>query len=561
MKRILPLLFVTLFLGKSYAQFSQAIETPFKQGEVLLQLKSGYSIEQVLTQFSPSCEMHVIAELSKQMRFWHLGFNSSIISNEEVLKKLMVLYAVRMAQNNHFIEERATVPNDPSLSSQWHHVNTGTAGGTADADIDSDLAWDITTGGLTADGDTIVVALVEGGGAYYNHTDLIQNFWRNSNEIAGNSIDDDGNGYVDDVDGWNVSGGNDNHGTGSHGTNCFGMIGAKGNNSIGVTGINWNVKVMLVSGFGVTESGVIAAYDYPLTMRKLYNSTNGAKGAFVVSTSSSWGIDNANPASYPLWCAFYDTCGVHGILSVGATTNNTVDVDAVGDMPTACASPYMISVTRTSYTDSQAGGYGATTIDFGAPGINVYTTSGTSTSAYTSTTGTSFACPVTAGTIALMYSVPCDSLMSLVKSSPQGGANYIRSVLMNGVDPTSAMSGMSVTGGRLNAFNSVNDIFTNCSSIPMSVFSTQAIDDNALQYTLFPSPASDVISLNLNSVEIGTGKISLMIYTSMGQLVQSSEISSKSSQLNVASLSAGVYQYVLKLSDVGMRTGKIVISK
>lgn len=459
MKKIILFIFVSFSFLHSFGQGAK--ETPFVNGEVLIQLQKGYSIDHVINAFPSAVKMRVISNLSTHMRFYHLGFDHSLMSNELVLSKLRMSNAVRIAQNNHYIQERSTIPNDPSFGSQWHHLNTT---GTPDADIDSDEAWDITTGGLTAHGDSIVVCVVEGGGANWNHVDILPNFWRNYGEIDGNSTDDDGNGYIDDINGWNVNAANDNHSNGSHGTQCMGMVGAKGNNTTGVVGANWDVKIMLVSGFGVTESGVIAAYAYPLKMRQLYNSTNGAKGAFVVATSSSWGIDAADPASYPLWCAYYDTLGVYGILNVGATTNSNLNVDAVGDMPTACPSDYMISVTRTGNTDNQAGGYGLTTIDFGAPGISVYTTSGTSSSTYTSTTGTSFSCPLTAGVIGLMYSVPCNSFMNMVKADPQGGADYIRAALMNGVDPIPSMSGISVTGGRLNAFNAVNDILTNCAA-------------------------------------------------------------------------------------------------
>ena len=451
------ILFSNLAIGQS------AKETPYMPGQILIQLQKGYSIENIIENFPKAAKIKVIKELSKYMRFWLIGFDENILSNEMIMQKLKSMHEVRLVQFNHYIEERATVPNDTDFGNQWHHKNTGGTGGTVDADIDSDDAWDITTGGLTSQGDTIVVALIESGGANYSHPDLVSNFWRNYNEISGNGIDDDGNGYIDDFNGWNVGTGNDSHGTGEHGTNVFGMIGARGNNSLGVVGANWICKVMLVSGFGITESDVIAAYDYPLTQRRIYNSTNGANGAFVVSTSSSWGIDAADPASYPLWCAFYDSLGVNGILNVGATTNSNFNVDVVGDMPTACPSNYMISVTRTDFNDNQAGGYGATTIDFGAPGINVYTTS--STSLYTSTTGTSFSCPLTAGVIALMYSVQCNSFMSMVKSNPKDGADYVRSYLLLGADPKPALSGITVTGGRLNSFNSVNAILSNCGSV------------------------------------------------------------------------------------------------
>jgi serine protease len=491
MNKLLLFILVSLVASANLrAQSYEPRETPFKNGEVLVQLRKGFTVDQVMNQFPAAVKMHAIKNLSKHMLFWHLGFDSTVISNRDVLRKLMGLPSINLAQNNHYIQDRATVPNDVSFTSQWHHKNTSASGGTVDADIDSDEAWDITTGGVTSCGDTIVVALVEPGGAYWNHNDLLPNMWHNYAEIPGNSLDDDGNGYIDDVDGWNVNAANDNHPTGSHGTNCFGMMGAKGNNTTGVTGINWDLKVMLVSNFGVTEAGCIAAYDYPLNMRQRYNSTNGAQGAFVVASSSSWGIDYADPAAYPLWCAFYDTCGVYGILSVGATTNNTVDVDAVGDMPTACSSNYMVSVTRTSNTDGQAGGYGLTTIDFGAPGISVYTTSGSSSSTYTTTTGTSFSCPLTAGTIALCYSVPCVEFMSMVKADPQAGADFVFNALKNNVDITAAMTGKSVTNGRLNAFKAVNDIFTSCSALPTPLSLT--------------ATGATTSSVNLNWVDGGT---------------------------------------------------------
>ena len=111
-----------------------------------------------------------------------------------LLRSLNDLPFVEAAQLNHYVENRAT-PNDPQFGSQWHHID-GT-----DNDIDSDLAWDITTGGTTAVPDCIV-AVLEGGGSNYNHVDLIDNHWVNSGEIPGNEIDDDANGFVDDYNGW-----------------------------------------------------------------------------------------------------------------------------------------------------------------------------------------------------------------------------------------------------------------------------------------------------------------------------------------------------------------------
>ena len=129
-----------------------------------------------------------------------------------VLRALQDDRRLRAAQFNHEVQPRETLPNDPSLGQQWHHVESG------DHDIDSDLAWDITTGGAASDGSRIVVAVLEGGGSNYNHVDLIDNHWVNDAEIPGNGLDDDLNGFVDDYNGWNSGTNTDAIGAGGHGT-------------------------------------------------------------------------------------------------------------------------------------------------------------------------------------------------------------------------------------------------------------------------------------------------------------------------------------------------------
>tara|TARA_Y100000589_G_scaffold328993_1_gene374414 strand:- start:1057 stop:4500 length:3444 start_codon:yes stop_codon:yes gene_type:complete len=373
-----------------------------------------------------------------------------------LLRELSKDRAVEAAQYNHFVEDRAT-PNDPSFSQQWHHIQSG------DHDIDSDLAWDITTGGETAMGDQIVVAVLEGGGSNWDHTDLIANHWVNNGEIPGNGQDDDGNGYVDDYNGWNTTSNNDNISAGSHGTSVSGMIGAKGNNNNGGVGVNWDVGIMQIQMGGLSESNVISAYNYPYVMRNLFNNTNGQQGAFVVATNASWGIDLANPSNYPVWCAYYDDLGEVGILNCGATANAQYNIDTQGDMPTGCGSDYMVSVTATNSNDVRTfSAYGATTIDLAAPGENVYLPSGSSS--YSSTSGTSFATPCVAGAIALVYSVPCSDLATSAMTNPQTTADMVRGYILEGVDVVSNLVGETVTGGRLNAFNSVSIAMGNCNS-------------------------------------------------------------------------------------------------
>ncbi len=449
--------------------FAQKIEHVL--GEILVKPLAEKNIDEIVSKHSFLGEiptgLQTKEHVSRNLDIWLLEFDYATIDENRFLEELVNSSLVHTAQFNHLVESRAhtthtnyfeallaTIPNDPFLGNQWHWINGN------DADVDAELAWDITTGGLTTQGDEIVVAVLDDG-TQINHPDLAANHWVNTAEIPNNNVDDDGNGYVDDYDGWNIISDNDNVSGGNHGVNVNGMIGAVGNDGNQGTGINWKVKIMTVkNNFDTNQARVLEAYDYPLTMRKRYNSSGGSQGAYVVATNASWGIDFGNPASAPLWCQMYDTLGFYGVLNCGATSNSNINIDTNGDLPTACPSDYMISVTRTGNNDNQAGGYGVMTIDLGAPGINVYTAAAGSN--YTTTTGTSFASPLTAGVIALMYSVPCNDLINLSKSDPEAAALEVRMHLLNGVDPV--LPGIVATGGRVNAFNSCQLILDNCGS-------------------------------------------------------------------------------------------------
>jgi hypothetical protein len=480
----------------SIAQMRGPEEEPFVPGEIIVQIDRNVNLNKVIESLPEQYGFTVVQELSPFMRAWLVGFDFQTIGQMDALRMVQVLPGITIAQNNHYVEIRQ-VPNDPQFNQQWHHVNDGSGGGTADADIDTDEAWAITTGGTNALGHDIVVCILEG--VNFSHVDLIDNHWTNPHEIPGNGIDDDGNGYVDDINGWNVQSNSGAVAGGStgHGTNVAGMIGAKGNNNVGVVGANWNVKMMNVRGYNTnSEASVISAYNYPLSLRKLYNQTGGAKGAFVVATNASWGIDGANPNNYPLWCGFYDTLGVYGILNCGATTNSNLNVDVAGDMPTACPSPYMVGVGRSDRNDNFAGGYGLNTINFVAPGINVRTTADGNT--YTTTTGTSFASPLTAGVIALLYAIPCESFMNLVMSDPQLGADLVLNAMMTGVDQKPQLTNFFIAGGRINAKKSMdilmdetcNSCWTPALAPASSVEETSAsvsfnLVDDASSYTFF----------------------------------------------------------------------------
>mgnify|MGYP003827532425 CR=1 FL=1 len=458
-------------------------------GELIIQMKPGAIAEELVPAFK-AYDLRTVQLLSRRMNIWLVSYDTRTAGSDDVLFSIRSHPLVSIVQHNHYmtlrddsdyreknreeaekldLESRSTTPNDPRFNEQWHLHNTGQSGGTPDADIDAPEAWDYTTGGVTALGDTIVVAVIDGGGQF-SHPDL--NFWVNKNEIPNNSIDDDQNGYVDDYLGWNAYSNNGTPGGDSHGTHVSGIVAARGNNSTGVSGVNWNTKVMMVAGSSSSEATVVAAYAFVLEHRATYNETNGAKGAFVVSTNSSFGVDYGQPSNYPIWCAMYDSLGKYGILSCGATANLGINVDQQGDIPTACPSNWLITVTNTTRTDTRnsGAGYGLTTIDLGSPGTSVLSTDQTST--YSTKTGTSMATPNVAGAVALMISAANPGLLQAYRTNPAATALQFKQFLLEATDPISALAGQTVTGGRLNVYNAVLAVGTP----PDTVAPTRIVD-------------------------------------------------------------------------------------
>ena len=433
-------------------------------GEILIQFDPADDPYSFVRQYNAEETTDIISIdcLNEIASIYRLEFADKNISLDNALITLQGYQSVLLAQKNHLVQERETIPTDDLFESQWHLKNTGEDGGEIDADIDATDAWDTTTGGLTTHGDTIVVCVIEGGGVDITHFELAPNIWHNYNEIPDDGIDNDNNGYVDDFNGWDVQSETDGVGFGTHGTRVSGMIGAKGNNDVGLSGVNWDVKMMIVKGqIASNEATVIAAYSYPLKMRQLYNETYGEKGAFVVATNASWGIDGGVPEDSPLWCAMYDTLGAYGILNVGATTNNNLNVEESGDLPTNCSSEFLVGVTMTNNEDQRASsGYGITSVDLGAPGSGVRVT--TPGDAFSSATGTSYAAPVVTGAIALAYSAPCAEFINLAKYDPSAAALQMRDFLLNGVDPIPSLASEVVTGGRLNVNNTINLMMDGC---------------------------------------------------------------------------------------------------
>ncbi len=319
------------------------------------------------------------------------------------------------------------IPNDPNFNQLWGLNNTGQNGGKADADIDAPEAWVRTT-------DSSVVIGVIDTGVDYNHPDLRNQMWKNLGEIAGNSIDDDHNGYIDDVYGYDfVNNDGDPFDDNSHGTHVSGTIAAQANNNIGITGVNWNAKIMALKWLDSNNRGYIS---------NAIRAINYATQMGVKITNNSWTADHSSQVLYDA----INAAGQKGSLFVAAAGNdygNNNDVNP--KYPASYNLDNIISVAATDRNDNLAtfSNIGAQSVDIGAPGVDIL--SSVPGGGYDSYQGTSMATPHVAGVVSLLMS-----------KFPSETAAQIKNRLLAGVDPISALSGVTVTGGRLNAFKALN---------------------------------------------------------------------------------------------------------
>lgn len=367
-------------------------------------------------------------------------FDESIDMEEAIATFLSNDY-VEYVEPDYFYS--AAIQNDPRYAEQWSLENIGQTGGTADADINATQMWAI------EDGSPAVVVGVIDTGVDYNHADLRENMWRNPSEIPGNGIDDDNNGYIDDVYGINAINGSGNPvDDNAHGTHVAGTIGADGNNAVGVVGVAQDVQIagckfLAANGSGSTSDAIECLQYFAALKSRAVNPVN------IVATNNSWGGSSRSQA-------LEDAIKAHknlGILFVAAAGNSAANNDTSGSYPANYDVPNVISVAATDHNDRLASfsSYGKRSVHVAAPGVKILST--VLNQGYSAFSGTSMATPHVTGLVAVTKS-----------RFPELDYLQLKNLVIASGTPIASISNTTITGRRIRGADNNGTGSLTCSS-------------------------------------------------------------------------------------------------
>ena len=486
-------------LSRIISAAETAVADDYVAGEVLVRFNSG---------FSDAEKAVAIESLGGEILQRYDSINAVQVKVDQPadkivtdVKRFIANPVISYAEPNYYAFPVSTTPNDPNFNSLWGQHNTGQTGGTVDADIDAVEAWTDFTGTTKS-----IVAVIDSG-IEYTHPDLAGNMWSNPGEIPGNGIDDDNNGWIDDVHGYDFADGDANiiddaaamnscNGcAGGHGSHVAGTIGAIGNNGVGVAGVNWDVslmglKIFPTAGGGAPWSAINGAVNYVTLMRQTYDvnitAINASYGGYTFSQSSMDSIAATNAA---------------GVVFVAAAANNSNNNDGIWKAyPASFDLDGIIAVAATDDRDQLASysNYGATTVDLGAPGGDLNSSRpgifstvppSVSSSLYFETQGTSMASPQVAGSVALLRGL-----------RPSLTVQQTKDAILGTVDSASALSGITVTGGRLNLAAAVTEVAGNVVVSARESQTTNLNDDGTGDEFVVKRDGTDLV-ITIDAVE------------------------------------------------------------
>ncbi len=415
--------FILATLISAQGVLAQKSSKFFVEGELLVKYKAG-TASSIMLQANNKVGAIPIEEFSDLG--WQRVKLTSDLSVDQAVSRYKNLTEVETAQPN-FIYRLAATPNDTSFGNQYGMQK-----------ISAPAAWNLSTGSAN-----VVVANIDTG-IKYTHEDLAANMWRNPGETPNNRIDDDGNGFVDDYYGYdffsNDSDPMDEHG---HGTHTSGIIGAVGNNGLGVVGVNWNVRLMAIkiydAGGNSTSSILINAYNYVRLMKN--------RGINIRVTNNSYGGCNEACGFDQATKDAIDALGNVDVLQVFAAGNDGRNIETSPTYPASYTSPSILTVAASDQADNRAGfsNFGTTSVDVAAPGVSILSTV-ISAANYGTMNGTSMATPHITGSAAL-----------LAAYNPNLSAASLKATLMNTVDQLPQWNNLVKTGGRVNAANALQN--------------------------------------------------------------------------------------------------------